>query len=106
MRVFIDECIDWRLSRDIAGHDVKTAHQMGWSGIKNGVLLALVSGKFDVFVTVDRNLAFQNVVANLPFAVIVLHAHTNRLEDLLPLIPALMRAIEQSKPGELRRIRA
>ena len=104
MRVFIDECIDWRLSRDIAGHDVKTAHQMGWSGIKNGVLLALVSGKFDVFVTVDRNLAFQNVVTNLPFAVIVLHAHTNRLDDLRPLMPELMRVMEQSKPGELRRI--
>ena len=77
---------------------------MGWSGIKNGVLLALVSGKFDVFVTVDRNLAFQNVVANLPFAVIVLHARTNRLDDLRPLMPELMRVMEQSKPGELRRI--
>ena len=106
MRVFVDECIDWRLSRDIAGHDVKTAHQRGWSGIKNGVLLALVSGKFDVFVTVDRNLAFQNVVANLPFAVIVLHAHTNRLDDLRPLMPELMRVMQQSTPGELRRIQA
>ena len=77
---------------------------MGWSGIKNGVLLALVSGKFDVFVTVDRNLAFQNVVTNLPFAVIVLPAHTNRLDDLRPLMPELMRVMEQSKPGELRRI--
>ena len=86
------------------GDDVKTAHQMGWSGIKNGVLLALVSGKFDVFVTVDRNLAFQNVVANLPFAVIVLHARTNRLDDLRPLMPELMRVMEQSTPGELRRI--
>ena len=104
MRVFIDECIDWRLSRDIVGHDVKSAHQMGWSGIKNGVLLALVSGKFDVFVTVDRNLAFQNVVTNLPFAVIVLYAHTNRLDDLRPLMPELMRVMEQLTPGELRRI--
>ena len=88
----------------MAGHDVKTAHQMGWSGIKNGVLLALVSGKFDVFVTVDRNLAFQNVVTNLPFAVIVLYAHTNRLDDLRPLMPELMRVMEQSKPGELKKI--
>ena len=106
MRVFIDECIDWRLSRDITGHDVKTAHQMGWSGIKNGVLLSLVSGKFDVFVTVDRNLAFQNVVTNLPFAVAIFHAPTNRLDDLRPLVPELLRAIEQLKPGELREIQA
>ena len=72
--------------------------------LKNGVLLALVSGKFDVFVTVDRNLAFQNVVPNLSFAVIVLHAHTNRLDDLRPLMPELMRVMEQLTPGELRRI--
>ena len=98
--------MDWRLSRDINGHDVKTAHQMGWSGVKNGVLLGLVSGKFDVLVTVDRNLAFQNVVANLSFAVIVLHAHTNRIDELRPLVPEPVRAIEQSKPGELRRIQS
>ena len=66
--------------------------------------LLLVSGKFDVFVTVDRNLAFQNVVTNLPFAVIVLPAHTNRLDDWRPLMPELMRVMEQSTPGELRRI--
>jgi hypothetical protein len=59
VRIFLDECIDWRLSRDIVGHDVKTARQMGWTAIKNGELLALASGQFEVFVTVDRNLAFQ-----------------------------------------------
>ena len=56
-RIFLDECIDWRLSRDITGHDVKTARQMGWTAIKNGELLALASEQFDAFVTVDRNLA-------------------------------------------------
>ena len=74
MRVFLDECIDWRLSRDIIGHDVKTARQMGWTAIKNGELLALASGQFDVFVTVDRNLAFQQNVVALPIAVLVLQS--------------------------------
>jgi hypothetical protein len=59
VRVLLDECIDWRLSRDIVGHDVKSAHQMKWASIKNGELLALAAGHFDVFVTVDRNLSFQ-----------------------------------------------
>ena len=59
MKVFLDECIDWRFARDIVGHDVKTARQMGWTSIKNGELLALASEQFDVFVTVDRNLSFQ-----------------------------------------------
>ncbi len=63
MRVLLDECVDWRLSRDIAGHEVKAAHQMGWVTIKNGELLALAADHFDVFVTVDRNLAFRQNVA-------------------------------------------
>jgi hypothetical protein len=84
VRVFLDECIDWRLSRDLAGHDVKTARQMGWAAIKNGELLALASGQFDVFVTVDRNLAFQQNIGVLPIAVIVLRAKSNRLNDLKP----------------------
>ena len=59
MRVLLDECVDRRLARYIAGHDVKTARKMGWTTIKNGELLALASQAFDVFVTVDRNLSFQ-----------------------------------------------
>ena len=63
MKVLLDECVDWRLSRSIVGHDVKTARQMGWSAIKNGELLTLASLAFDVFVTVDRNLSFQQNLA-------------------------------------------
>lgn len=59
MRVLVDECIDWRLAREIVGHEVKTARQMGWSTIKNGELLQLAEKEFQVFVTVDRNLSFQ-----------------------------------------------
>ena len=59
MKILIDECVDWRLSRDIVGHEVKTARQMGWSSIRNGELLGLAAAEFDVFVTVDRNLSFQ-----------------------------------------------
>jgi hypothetical protein len=59
VRVLLDECVDWRLAREIVGHDVKTARQMGWATIKNGELLTLAANQFDVFVTVDRNLCFQ-----------------------------------------------
>jgi hypothetical protein len=55
VKVFLDECVDWRLMREVVGHEVNTARQMGWT-IKNGALLALASQQFDVFVTVDRNL--------------------------------------------------
>jgi hypothetical protein len=104
VRVFLDECIDWRLSRSISGHEVRTARQMGWSSIKNGELLRLVSKEFDVFVTVDRNLSFQQNVKALPIAVIVLRTRTNRLSDLLPAVPELLAAIPEVTPGEVRMI--
>jgi len=99
VRVLLDECIDWRLSRDIVGHDVKTAHEMSWASIKNGELLALAAQHFDVFVTVDRNLSFQQNLTSIPIAVVILHAKTNRLADLLRLVPALLSVLESVKPG-------
>lgn len=99
MRILLDECVDWRLSRDIIGHDVKTARQMGWATIKNGELLALAAQQFDAFVTVDRNLSFQQNLGAFPIAVLVLRARTNRIADLRPLIPALLAAFHSLKPG-------
>ena len=101
MRVLLDECVDWRLLRDLTGHDVKTARQMGWSELKNGHLLRLTAEHFDVFVTVDRNLSFQNKVIDLPLAVIVLAAPTNRLADLRLLLPRLLPAIDQTMSGQV-----
>jgi hypothetical protein len=62
---------------------------MGWTSIENGELIALASEEFDVFVTVDRNLAFQQNLTRLSIAVFVLRAPTNRLSDLRPLVPEL-----------------
>jgi predicted nuclease of predicted toxin-antitoxin system len=99
VKVFLDECVDWRLAREIAGHDVRSARDMQWRGMRNGELLARASREFDVFVTVDRNLSMQQNVSALPLAVIVLRARTNRLADLKPLIPGLMRALGAISPG-------
>jgi hypothetical protein len=99
VKVLVDECVDWRLSRDIVGHDVKTARQMGWSTIRNGELLGLATKEFDVFVTVDRNLSFQQNLPAFAIAVIVLRARSNRLSDLRPLVPELLASIPTAKPG-------
>ena len=106
MEVLLDECVDWRLARDIVAHEVKTARQMAWTTIKNGELLALAAKEFDVFVTVDRNLAAQQNFSALSIAVIVLHARTNRLADLRPLVPELLRRIGFTKPGVIESIGA
>jgi hypothetical protein len=99
VKVFLDECVDWRLARDIVGHDVKTARQMGWTTAKNGALLTLASQHFDVFVTVDRNLSFQQNLDSFSVAVVVLRAKSNRLADLKPLVPSLLAAIDSAPPA-------
>lgn len=106
MKVLLDECVDWRLARDIVGHEVRTVREMGWTGVKNGELLALAAVAFDVFVTVDRNLSFQQNVGSFSIAVIILEARTNRLADLKPLVPQLLSALSNTRPGSVRRLRA
>lgn len=99
MRVLLDECVDWRLSRDIVGHEVRTTRQMGWSTITNGELLVLAAQEFDVFITVDRNLSFQQNLPTFDIAVIVLRAGSNRLTELRTLMPELLESIPTAKRG-------
>lgn len=99
MRLLIDECIDRRLAREIRGHEISTVSGLEWTGLGNADLLARASGLYDVLVTVDRNLTFQRHVAELTLAVVVLRARTNRLVDLKPLVPGLLRALATVQSG-------
>ena len=101
MKLLLDECIDWRLSKDLAGHEVKTVPQMGWAGIKNGELLTLAEKEFDVFITVDRNLSFQQNLPKFNIAVLVLHATSNRLADLRPLATKLLATLPILTKGKV-----
>ena len=85
----------------IAGHDVKTVPQMGWAGIKNGDLLVLAEKQFELFVTVDRNLSFQQNLSRYNIAVLVLRASTNRFRDLRLLVPELLTSLSSAKLGEV-----
>ena len=102
MRILLDECIDWRLARELAPHEVKTARQMGWTSIKNGELLSLASAQFDAFVTVDRNLAYQQHLHAVSIPVLVLSARNNRLAELRTLVPGLLEALQTAAPGVAR----
>ena len=85
MRILLDECVPRRLGNHLAGHVVSTVPKMGWSGIKNGQLLALaVSSNYDVFLTVDQNLRHQQVVSALPLAVVIVRARSNDIDQLVP----------------------
>ncbi len=82
------------------GYEVKTVPQVGWGGIKNGQLLALAETDFDVFVTVDRNLSFQQNLPQFSIAIIVLQSPSNRLADLKPLVPTILAALATAPKGQ------
>lgn len=101
MKLLLDECIDQRFARELRGHDVTTVPQEGWAGLANGELLRRAAGRFDVFITVDWNLSFQQNVPTLDIAVVVLRAATNRLADLRPLAPKVLDALPTAKKGQV-----
>jgi len=72
VKILLDECVDRRLASDFVGHEVSTVEQIGWKSKENGELLALAAKRFDVFVTTDRNLSFQQNVGTLEIAVVVM----------------------------------
>ena len=106
MRLLLDECVPARFRRALPSHQVSTVVQEGWSGVKNGKLLALAATGFDAFVTVDKNLPYQQNTSTLPVAVLVLDAVSNELSYLLPLVPALEATLAKLKPGSYVLLRA
>ncbi len=101
MRILLDENLDWRLARSLAGHEVESVQKNGWAGIKNGELLAKVEQTFDVFVTMDGNIEFQQNYARLRLAIIALRARSNRLRDTEPLMPKLLALLPAFRPGTM-----
>jgi PIN domain-containing protein len=102
MRILLDECVPRPLKRELPGHDVHTVPEMGWSGKKNGALLQLMlADNFEVFLTVDQNLRYQQNLRAARIAVIVLVAPTNRIADLLPLMPSVITSLGTVQPGDL-----
>jgi predicted nuclease of predicted toxin-antitoxin system len=99
LKLLLDECLDWRLRRDLPGHEVMSVQEMGWSGIKNGRLLALAQSEFQVLITGDRNLSFQNDLPRFRIAVVVLKAGSTRLSDTRPLMPKVATLLPLLKPG-------
>ena len=106
MRLLLDESVPILLRRSLPGHALRTIVEMGWSGAKNGKLLALAANEFDAFVTVDENLPYQQNLATLPIAVVVLDTVSTDLPALLPLVPELERALSSLTARACVRVRA
>ena len=102
MRILIDECLNWRLGRALSGHYAMSVQKLGWSGVKNGQLMVLaVEHGFEVFLTGDRNLSFQQNLAPYAIAVVVLAAPGMQLHPTLPLIPKVLALLPGLKPGQV-----
>ena len=106
MRILLDEDVPRRLGPLLVGHEVSTVPHSGWAGIKNGKLLALAATRFDVFMTMDQNLEFQQNLATLPITVLVVEALSNRMEHLVSLVPAILRELNQISSKTLRKVGA
>ena len=106
MRVLLDESLPRPLAQLLVGHDARTVTQMKWTSLGNGALLKEAAGEFDVLLTADQNIEFQQNLDTLPIAVLVLVAESNRLESLEPLVPAVLLTLQVLLPRTLGRVGA
>jgi predicted nuclease of predicted toxin-antitoxin system len=102
MRILLDENLDWRLRRDLPGHQVESVPLLGWAGIQNGALLRrAVENGFELLVTMDGNMVHQQNIPWHGIAVVALRASSNRLADTRPLMPSLLNLLPHLKLGTL-----
>jgi len=102
MRVLIDECVDRRVKKHLAGQDAWTVQEMGWKGKKNGELLKeMVRNNFEVFLTIDKGFRHQQNIKAAGVAVVLMKVRKNTLRELLPLMPAVNAALTGIKPGDV-----
>ncbi len=104
MKVILDECLPKRLKSQFPERDVTTVPMEGLAGVSNGKLLDAIQERFDVFLTIDGSLEYQQKFKDRPIMVIVIRSVSNRFEDLLPLIPAIKKALEHIQPGTVIRV--
>ena len=101
MRILLDECVDSRLARMLTGHEVKTVPQCGWSGIQNGKLLKLAETEFEVFLTFDQNMAYQQPIAKFQLVYLAVKAHIENKEDLQGVAVKILSALPDADKGRV-----
>ena len=104
MRVLLDECLPRKLKIELVGHEASTVPEMGWASKKNSALLSLAAEHFDAFLTVDKNIAYQQNLKSFQIAIVALVAKSNRLADLRPLVPKVLGVLKSIRPGEIVRV--
>lgn len=101
MKLLLDECVPQRLRNHFPGHDVYTAETTGLLGVKNGALLRTAAAQFDVLITVDQKMRFQQNLRKFDLALIILIAKPCRYLQLKLLAPKVLQVLEQIKAREV-----
>ena len=101
MRLLLDECVTNYLKTEFTDHEVSTIEEAGLKGLKNGELLTAASPRFDVLITVDQNLRFQQNIRNFDIAIPILRAGRSTFPMLKPLVPQALEKLESMGPGEI-----
>lgn len=101
MRVLLDECVPRQLRREFPGHVVKTVAEMAWSGTTNTALLRLAAAEFEVFLTVDQGIPYQQNLPGLNLALRIVRAPGNDINDLRPMMPEVLRILETIQPSQV-----
>lgn len=104
MRILLDESLPSDPARLLVGHDSISVREAGWSGVKNGKLLALAASQFDVFLTADQNIEFQQNLAALPISVVILVVRRTRIQAIEPLVPDLLSLLTSLPVRVLRKV--
>jgi len=104
MRLLLDECVPKRLRRELSGHDVRTVQEAGWAGVKNGALLRAAEANFDALLTVDQGVAHQQNPTGLRISVVIMVAASNDIDDLRPLVSAVLQTLDSLQPGQIERV--
>jgi len=90
MKILLDECVTKHLKPHISNHEVATVRELGWSGVKNGKLMALcVENGFDILLTIDKNLQQQQNLDKYPITIVILNSFTSKVEELVQFLPEL-----------------
>ena len=104
MHILLDESVPARLGLLLTGHTSVTVQRRGWVSMKNGNLLALAAGEFDVLLTADKGMEHQQNLATLPVSILIMLARSNRMEDLAATVPAVLAALAELPPRTLRKV--
>jgi predicted nuclease of predicted toxin-antitoxin system len=103
MKLLLDECLPRKMKFLFfgSGHQCETVRESGFGGKENGELLSLAEGKFDVLITVDKNLKHQQNITNRRIAILVIRAASNDIDDIRPHLPEMLAALQSILPGQI-----